>query len=170
MKRAYLFPLCVALLLAACAPPVEERSSPPPGEPSFYRSLARADAVVDQDAARDMISQYRRNNGLGALALDDSLSATAQRLADEMASRSAVVPQSALKLERRLETAGVHAKVAVANVSAGYHTLAEAFSGWRQSPPHNARMLFAGARRMGLATAFAKNGKYRVYWALVLAD
>ncbi|HXY58468.1 MAG TPA: CAP domain-containing protein [Methylocystis sp.] len=172
MKRARLFLFCLSASLSACAPPVEERSAPPPSsaEPSFYRSLARAGAAVDQDAARDMISQYRRNNGLGALALDDRLSAAAQRLADEMASRSAVVPQSALNLERRLEAAGVQTKSGAANVSAGYQTLAEAFSGWRQSPPHNARMLAAGARRMGLATAYAKKGKYRVYWALLLAD
>jgi len=26
------------------------------------------------------------------------------------------------------------------NVSAGYHTLAEAFSGWRDSPPHRANI------------------------------
>jgi len=132
MERARVFPFGLATLLAACAPVSEERSRPPAacsGEPSFYRSLARPDAAVDQEAVREMISQHRRNNGIAALTLDDELCAAARRLADDMASRDAVVPQSALKLERRLDAAGAHAKVAVANVSACYRTLAEAFSG-----------------------------------------
>jgi len=48
--------------------------------------------------------------------------------------------------------------------------LAEAFSGWRQSPAHNGRMLDARARRMGLAAVYAPGSKFKVFWALVLAD
>lgn len=56
-----------------------------------------------------------------------------------------------------------------ANLSAGYRTLAEAFSGWRDSPEHNAVMLAPGATRMGIATAYAPGSKYKVYWALLVA-
>jgi uncharacterized protein YkwD len=56
-----------------------------------------------------------------------------------------------------------------ANLSAGYHTLAEAFSGWRESPPHDATMLDPRATRMGIATAYAPGSKYKVYWALLTA-
>ena len=56
-----------------------------------------------------------------------------------------------------------------ANLSAGYHTLAEAFSGWRDSPSHNAVMLDPTATRMGIATAYAPGSKYKVYWALLVA-
>ena len=59
---------------------------------------------------------------------------------------------------------------AQANLSAGYHTLAEAFSGWRDSPAHNAVMLAPRATRMGIATAYAPNSKYKVYWALLVAE
>jgi uncharacterized protein YkwD len=59
---------------------------------------------------------------------------------------------------------------AVENVSAGYHTLAEAFSGWRDSPAHNKNMLNPAMRRMGIATAYAPGSKYKVYWALIMTD
>ena len=55
------------------------------------------------------------------------------------------------------------------NASAGYRTLAEAFSGWRDSPKHNAVMLDGRATRMGIATAYSPGSKYRVFWSLVLA-
>jgi uncharacterized protein YkwD len=31
-------------------------------------------------------------------------------------------------------------------------------------------MLLSGATRMGIATAYAPNSKYKVFWALVLAE
>ena len=65
--------------------------------------------------------------------------------------------------------AGFDAKVAVENVSAGYHTLAEAFSGWRDSPPHRANMLNKGVTRMGIAAVYSPNSKYKVFWTLILA-
>jgi uncharacterized protein YkwD len=55
-------------------------------------------------------------------------------------------------------------------VGAGYHTLAQAFSGWRDSPPHRANMLLNGATRMGIAAAYAPKSKYKVFWALILAE
>ena len=65
--------------------------------------------------------------------------------------------------------AGYPTVVAVENIGAGYHTLAEAFSGWRDSPPHNANMLKGGVTHMGIATAYAPNSKYKVFWTLILA-
>jgi uncharacterized protein YkwD len=69
----------------------------------------------------------------------------------------------------RLKLAGYRPKVAAENIGAGYHTLAEAFSGWRDSPPHRENMLLAGASRIGIAAAYAPKSKYRVFWALILA-
>ena len=61
------------------------------------------------------------------------------------------------------------AAVAVENISAGYHTLAEAFSGWRDSPPHRANMLKSGATKMGIAATYAPGSKYKVFWTMILA-
>ena len=70
----------------------------------------------------------------------------------------------------RLKASGYDAKTAAENISAGYHTLAEAFSGWRDSPPHRANMLLKGATRMGIAAVYTPSSKFKVYWALILAE
>jgi uncharacterized protein YkwD len=71
---------------------------------------------------------------------------------------------------KRLKASGYDAKTAAENISAGYHTLAEAFSGWRDSSPHRANMLLAGASRMGIAAVYTPASKYKVYWSLILAE
>lgn len=136
----------------------------------MYRSLAAPNAVVDAEAARSMISLYRANHGLGPLAVDPALQRIAETQARAMAADGKISHDAHATLRRRLDAAGFAKNKAVENVSAGYHTLAEAFSGWRDSPPHNRNMLAPGMKRMGLATAFAPGAKYKVFWTLVLAD
>jgi uncharacterized protein YkwD len=133
--------------------------------PSFYLSLATADAVVDAAAAGDMIGAYRRNNGLGPLTIDAALQEAAEAEAKAMA--AADRPSSADAFKARLATAGF--KAPAANLSAGYHTVAEAFSGWRESPQHNRVLLDPQATRIGIATAYRPNSKYKVYWVLAVA-
>jgi uncharacterized protein YkwD len=158
----------IGLSLGGCADttPAPQASA----QPSFYRSLANSGASIDPAAARDMISIYRTNNNLPVLSIDPALQRAAKARAEEMVKAGSASPDSAAKLKARLASEGVVSGVAVENVSAGYHTLAEAFSGWRQSAPHNANMLNKSARRMGIATAYAPDSKYKVYWALVLAE
>lgn len=136
----------------------------------MYRSLAAAGAVVDADAARSMISLYRANKGLGPLVVDRGLQRVAEAQARAMAADGKISHDAHGSLTQRLTAAGYGRNIAVENVSAGYHTLAEAFSGWRDSPPHNANMLAKGMKRMGIATAYAPGAKYKVFWTLVLAD
>jgi uncharacterized protein YkwD len=151
----------VAFALAAC----QGAQRPANQVPSFYVSLTNASAVVDSATARDMISAYRGNKGLGRLTLDPDLQAAAEAEADAMA--AADKPSSAEAFKARLAAGGVTAPAV--NLSAGYHTLAEAFSGWRESPQHDRVLLDPQAIRMGIATAYAPRSKYKVYWVLVVA-
>ncbi|MEA2983729.1 MAG: hypothetical protein QOF09_5552 [Alphaproteobacteria bacterium] len=141
----------------------------PSGQPSFYQSLATSDAKVDAKAAASMISGYRRNNGLGLVALDDKLMRAAEEQARAMASKNRFEHDAAGPFAQRIKRSGYDAKVAVENIGAGYHTLAEAFSGWRDSPPHRANMLHSGVTKMGIAAVYSPNTKYKVFWALILA-
>jgi uncharacterized protein YkwD len=158
--------LAVAVLacLAACT---GERELP--GEPSFYRSLAAADAKIDAATAASMISGYRSNNGLSTVTVDPELMRLAEAQAQSMASRDKLDHNVGRAFDDRLKAQGYRAKVAAENISAGYHTLAEAFSGWRDSPPHRANMLLNGATRMGIAAVYSPKSKYKVFWALILA-
>jgi uncharacterized protein YkwD len=154
-----------AALLAACA----GDRNPPPGEPSFYRSLAGPNVELDAGTAASMISGYRRNNGLAPVEIDSGLMQLAQQQSHAMAERNKLGHDVGGDFKSRLTSGGYGGRLAVENVSAGYHTLAEAFSGWRDSPPHRANMLQNGVTRMGIAAVYAPSSKYKVFWTLILA-
>ena len=168
-KRYSLTPGWVGILalplLAGCA----ADRDPPPAQPSFYNSMAAAGAHIDASTAAAMISGYRRNNGLSEVSVDPALMALAEAQARAMAAQDKMDHNVIRSFPERLRASGYDAKLAVENIGAGYHTLAEAFSGWRDSPPHRANMLKPGATRMGIASAYAPNSKYKVFWALILA-
>lgn len=157
--------MAAALLLAACA----ADRDPPAGQPAFYVSMASADAKIDANVAASMITGYRQNNGLPAVTVDPLLMKMAEEQSAAMARRDKLDHSVIRPFPQRVKASGFDASVAVENISAGYHTLAEAFSGWRDSPPHRANMLAKGANRMGIATAYAPGSKYKVFWTLVLA-
>jgi uncharacterized protein YkwD len=166
LKPVRMVTVCaLALGLAGCLGDAES----PTGQPSFYRSMATSDAELDAAAAASMISGYRRNNGLNPVSLDPNLMKMAQVQARAMASKNRFEHDAAGAFNERVRTSGFDAKFAVENIGAGYHTLAEAFSGWRDSPPHKANMLRAGVTKMGIAAVYAPGTKYKVFWALVLA-
>jgi uncharacterized protein YkwD len=156
--------LLLACVLAACATYEIAKT------PAFYDDLARPGAQVSVAAAASMLSDYRRANGLPALTADARLVAMAADQARRMAAVDKLTHDPGGRgFIQRLKAANYDAARAVENIGAGYHTLAEAFSGWRDSSSHNRNMLLAGATRFGIATAYAPNSKYKVFWALVLA-
>jgi uncharacterized protein YkwD len=158
--------ICALLLaLGGCA-----AEYVPTGQPSFYVNLAQPGAKLDAAAAASMISGYRANNGLGEVSLDPKLMELAEAQAALMAKRDKVDHNAGKPFVKRLKASGYDAKHAAENIGAGYHTLAEAFSGWRDSAPHRANMLLNGATRMGIAAVYTSASKYKVYWALILAE
>jgi uncharacterized protein YkwD len=156
--------LLATLLLAGCA------SEAPVETPAMYANMAESGARLDPVAAASMISQYRQNNGLGSVEVDPALMKLAEQQAQAMASQNKLDHDVKAPLSKRLNASGYPAALAVENVSAGYHTLAEAFSGWRDSPPHRANMLKNGVTKLGIAASYAPNTKYKVFWALILAS
>jgi uncharacterized protein YkwD len=162
---ARLLLLLALVLLGACA----SEPPPPSGEPGMYRNMAVAGAELDAPAAASMLSGYRTNNGLGAVAIDPELMRLADAQARAMAAHDKLDHNVIREFSTRLKAGGYNARVAAENIGAGYHTLAEAFSGWRDSPPHRDNMLLTGATRIGIAAAYAPKSKYRVFWALILA-
>ncbi|MDO9414202.1 MAG: CAP domain-containing protein [Pseudolabrys sp.] len=142
----------------------------PKAEPTMYKSMAQPGAQLDDAAAASMISGYRGNNGLPAVTIDPELMRLAQAQAEVMAKRDKLDHSAGKPFIGRLRASGYDAKGAAENISAGYHTLAEAFSGWRDSPPHKANMLLKGATRIGIAAVYTPKSKYKVYWALIIAE
>jgi uncharacterized protein YkwD len=156
--------ISVTLLLGACA------SEAPLETPAMYIDMATPGARLDPVVAASMISQYRQNNGLGSVSVDTELMRLAEAQSQVMADKNKLDHDVRAPLAKRLAGAGYPAATAVENVSAGYHTLAEAFSGWRDSPPHKANMLKSGVTRLGIAASYSPNTKYKVFWTLILAS
>ncbi len=165
MKRVALASLGM-LLLAGCGTTVDQI----PDQPTMYLSMANGGAKLDPQAAAQMISLYRQNNGLGPVSVDPGLMALAEDQSTAMAKKNKLDHDVKAPLAKRLNSGGYPATVAVENVSAGYHTLAEAFSGWRDSPPHRANMLKSGVSKLGIAAIYAPNTKYKVFWTMILAE
>jgi uncharacterized protein YkwD len=157
--------IIVLLALGGCA-----AEAPVPEQPTMYLSMANGGAKLDPQAAASMISLYRQNNSLGPVAVDPELMKLAEQQSQVMASRNKLDHDVKAPLAKRLNASGYPATVAVENVSAGYHTMAEAFSGWRDSPPHRANMLKSGVTKLGIAATYAPNTKYKVFWTLILAS
>lgn len=165
--RAHFAVLAIALLLAGCGTTDVETNT----QPSFYTNLARTGQPVDAAAAASIISDYRVARGLPAVTVDPALNKLAQEQANAMAKADNLSHEvGGRSFSSRIKASGYDAAGAVENVGAGYQTLAEAFSGWRDSPSHNKNMLAPGMTRLGIATANAPKSKYKVYWALVLAQ
>ncbi|HTV37843.1 MAG TPA: CAP domain-containing protein [Xanthobacteraceae bacterium] len=157
--------LIAAAALAGCA----SNNAPPTGLPSFYQSLATADAKLDVGAAQSMISGYRTNNGLGPVTIDPELMKLASEQAHAMAAHDKLDHNVWRPFQERIQQSSFDAAVAVENIAAGYDTLAEAFSGWRNSPPHRANMLNPNVTKMGIAAVYAPASRYKVFWSLILA-
>jgi uncharacterized protein YkwD len=158
--------LALASALAACGAFGDR--APTISQPGFYRDLATG-ASLDAAGAAAMISNYRTNNGLPPVTLDPALMKMADEQARAMAARNKLDHDVIGPFAARLKRSGFDAAVGAENISAGYHTMAEAFSGWRDSPHHKANMLLRTATRMGIAAVYVPGTKYKVFWALVLA-
>lgn len=168
MRLRVLLPaLLPALVLAAC-----EKAPPPRAvQPTFYQDLSGAGSQVDQVKALAMINEYRAKSGAGPLKLDPELGRIAREYAATMAAADKMSHQvtASDKLGDRLRAQGYEFAAAGENIAAGYRTLAEAFSGWRQSPPHDRGMKDRDMTLMGIGTAVNPNSKYKVFWSLIFA-
>lgn len=153
------------LVLTACAVPVTQESL------TFYSDLAAPGATLDRATARDMINAHRANHDVQPVVLSDRLNELADTYARNLA-------DAARRGEEMRPDRGIRARVAEAGyqqdeigeaISAGYHSVADAFSGWRDSPRHSDVMLMASAREMGVAAVHVPGTRHRIYWVLIMA-
>jgi uncharacterized protein YkwD len=157
--------IAAAGLAAACssAPVVEPT-------PAFYQRLDQTGRGVDPASSLSMINQYRGNLGAPPLRWDPTLARVAQAQADRMAAADKLLSEEDAHTDRELAAAGVRYKTYRTNLSAGYRTFAEAFSGWRELKTHNANMTNPQTSLIGLATAAAPSSKYKIFWVMVVVE
>ena len=156
----------LAAVLASCA----EVAAPPapPSAPAFYNNLELPTSRLDvQDAAR-VVSTYRVSKGLSPVIVDPELVILAQNHANAQARANKVGHNIGSTFAKRVKSLNNKRSVSVENVSAGYRSFAEAFSGWRDSKRHNANLLNKKVRRFGIAKAVNSKSKFKVFWTLVM--
>jgi uncharacterized protein YkwD len=156
-----------ALALAGCNVPEGPTVS---AEPPQRHALATGPAVLDENIARQLISLYRRDHGLAEVAVDPLLQKAAQFQANAMAEAGKLDHNVKGSFVKRIADAGRPKGYAVENVSAGYKDFEAALDGWRRSKLHNENLLEPHMRRMGVATAYAPDARYKVFWALIMSD
>jgi hypothetical protein len=125
-------------------------------------TLAHADDMAE------MISRYRREHGLSTVKTDLQLTAVAERQAKAMAASGIMDHSVAGSFGSRISS--VNANRAAENIAAGTKTWAETFRMWQNSPGHNANLLQARADSVGVAVARNENTRYKIFWAMVIAE
>jgi len=157
----------VVLGLAGCS---AERPAPM-ARSDIYQSQSKPGASLDKAMFASMVSELRRGKGLGPVTLDPALNRMAEEQALAM-SRAGKISHDSLagSLKTRIARSYPQNGGVWENVGAGHDTLADAFTGWKSSPPHLRNMTEPRASRIGVAAVHAPGTRFEVFWAMVLAD
>ncbi|HVR58549.1 MAG TPA: CAP domain-containing protein, partial [Pseudolabrys sp.] len=130
--------------------------------------MAITATLAHADDMAEMISGYRREHGLSTVKTDPQLTAVAERQAKAMAASGIMDHSVAGSFGSRISS--VNANRAAENIAAGTKTWAETFRMWQNSPGHNANLLQARADSVGVAVARNENTRYKIFWAMVIAE
>jgi uncharacterized protein YkwD len=115
----------------------------------------------------DLINDYRKKNGAGALSLNDQLGAAAEYHSSDMARKNYFKHRLANgdSATENIERHGYRNWQAVGeNIAAGYETAAQALAGWKKSASHDKNMRSKDFTEIGIGRAFSKSSKYGWYW------
>lgn len=161
--------VCAVLSVPGCGP--KDVMVPIPQTAAYVGDVSTNKARVNATAAETLINDYRVRNGLGRVKLEPSLMKIAQTQADAMAAQDTMshdLPGLG-GLKERLRAGGYKSSVAAENLGAGYRSLGAAFVGWRGSAGHRENLLRADVTQLGIALAQTPRGRFKVYWAMVVA-
>ena len=126
-----------------------------------------------------LINDYRASKGLGKLVAGQRIGAAAQHHSVDMARRNYfdhTTLGTDTDAKQRMITHGYPADRTSwgENIYAGYgdgdgdglpqQSAREAFDGWKASPGHNANMLKAGFKAIGIDRAYDADATYKYYW------
>jgi Cysteine-rich secretory protein family len=134
-------------------------------------ALALSATLVHVAYAEDiveMISKYRQQHGLSAVKVDPELTKVAERQAKAMADTGIMDHSVAGSFGSRIS--GIHTGMAAENIAAGSKTWADTLRMWENSPGHNANLLQSHADTIGVAVSRNDQTRYKVFWAMVIAD
>jgi len=125
-----------------------------------------------------LLNEYRASKGLPALQLSDSLSVAAERHASDMGKygffshitqQSDWFPAGSTPWDR-MAVCGYTSNWAAENIAGGQSSAAAVLSAWKGSSTHNANLLNAQARVVGIGFVAASGSPCGYYWVADLGD
>jgi uncharacterized protein YkwD len=117
-----------------------------------------------------LTNDFRRQNGLADLTVNNKLNAAAQTHSQNMALQDFFAHEGKDGSEPwdRMTAAGYQWSKAAENIAAGYQTAADVVNGWINSPGHRANMLDASVKEIGVGYYFLANDtgttNFNSYW------
>jgi uncharacterized protein YkwD len=127
----------------------------------------------DEIAFVELINQYRISNGLQPLLVSDMLSEAGDRHSSDMGKysffdhytvKSDWFAAGASPWDRMAASGYAFNTYKGENIAAGYSTAAAVFNGWKNSSGHNANMLKADYKVLGVSMVYVKGSPYGYYW------
>lgn len=130
---------------------------------------AYADTSLDAEEADFMarLNEYRTDHGVPPLLIDSSLQDAAEWMSTDLGVENYFSHTDSTgrdPWDRMCDFGYCYNTWKGENIAAGYTTGAAVFEGWKNSPGHNANMLGANYRVMGLARVFTQGSTYGWYW------
>lgn len=128
---------------------------------------------AEERAFLDLINEYRRRHGAGALTLNDNLGAAADYHSRDMAKKNYFkhTLKNGDSAEQNIRRFGYTNAVAVGeNIAAGYETATAVMKAWKSSPEHDRNMRSTRYTELGVGRAYSKNAKYGWYWTTTFGD
>lgn len=149
--------------------------------PSGTFESAPAGALSDRDysqtqlnveLARDLVNQYRKDNGLKPLKLNPELTAAAKAHSRDLAKwdRISHYGSDGSNPWDRVKRSGYKARLAAENVGTGQASFEEVMKGWKNSPGHNKNLLLADGEHMGIALVSEPKTEFKSFWTLVIGS
>lgn len=164
--------LTLALGLAAAAAVPAYSTFTPPAQAQVRCAVANPDAGLDgeEQAALDMINEYRARSGIGPLAVSRSLNRAAQWKSESMAGGTPFAHDDGFRswMQRVRECGYTYSTWVRENIAAGNEGAAATVSQWINSAPHRDNLLDPSMRVIGIARR--PGGTYGWYWTANLAD
>lgn len=158
MRTRLLAPLAAAVIVAVAALALGFSASP---------TTAAVTLDPEEQAFLAMINDYRQQNGAGALAIDSSLEDASRWMSNDLGVNNYFSHTDSLGRSPfvRMSDFGYNYNTWKGeNIAAGYTTASAVFNGWKNSPGHNANMLNANYRVIGIGRVYTAGSSYGWYW------
>ena len=130
-------------------------------------ALAASGLSVEERAFVGLINDYRQTNGLEPLAIDGNLQSSSEWMSNDMGVNAYFSHTDSLGRDPWARMCifdyGYNTWTGE-NLGAGYRTASEVFTGWKDSPDHNANMLEPNYNAMGISRVYVSGSPHGWYW------